>query len=476
MASFADQEILAEHMSAEDRQAADFGGGVQPANPESVWDWQRTTLEQLSTAKALTRQARKHCAVGERTRAGASKTSSANTAGVAHTIRKKMLATANMIKTIEDRIEGVEDTMRHAGKSLFQLQREHRSKWAPLNVCLKRLEMRDGRPMSESVRDHTQEALEQERDTLIQSRNRLTLQMQKLQQHMLMLDSAKVALVEDLQHKRHALRVDRGCLSPKQKLTGAPGTGRERLILPNLEHVTHYAQPPCPMNAEKGTGGVHEENRQCGAKNLIAEVSKLQDDADRLCSESEALMQQAQRDCTRAGTNSQKSIAQRVDETDLLKRRLESQIHETGEAILQSEISLQETRKKLESHETPLRALDKQFAIRGKRTQRERIRDPVQEEMEDHLESVKKNVQLLTNKLQATKDLIDQLQKSKRSMQEDYRAKMLALRIDDACLKVTPRKSMALDRMDPRGGRCRSAKSARPTTLSHYMATPLSSF
>lgn len=459
------------------------GGGVAPADPDSFHNWQQNTHNQLSNAKALTRAAMKNNVDNEHTRVGSTKATLVNTSVVKHTIKKKMGITEDIIKALEDRIESVEDTIRQTGECLFQLQRAHRAKWAPLNVCERRLELRDGRPMSELIRDHTQEALENERHTLMESRQDLGDQVQTCKEMLVSLDAARNSLVEDLQHKRHGLRIDRGCLPPQKQLAGATGTMRDRLILPQLEQVAHYGSPPSPKAAAKGTGPAHEENRQIDSRTLIQQALRLEEDAMRLCNESDAIMLQTKRDCTRASTNAQNSLAKRVDETDDLKRRLESQIHETGEAIAQSEMSLAKTKKKLESHEMPLRALDKQFALRGRRTHREGIRDPVHEEMETHLESLKRNVKILSGKFNATKDLIDQLQTSKHRMQEDYRAKMMAMKIDDACLKVTARKAIELDRMDPRSGRCRTsagaaAKKRRPygggdfTPRSPHMVSP----
>jgi len=150
-----------------------------------------------------------------------------------------------------------------------------------------------------------------------------------------------------------------------------------------------------------------------------------------------------------------------VDELNTVKRQLEAQILETDEAIAQTELSLSKTRQSLDSHDRPLRALDKQFSQRGQRTSRESNRDRVHEEMEGHLEHLKKSARSLTNKAQATKEILDQLRASKKQMQEDYRNKVAASKIDDSCIKVTPQKALTLDRMDPRGGRCREPASAR---------------
>jgi len=121
------------------------------------------------------------------------------------------------------------------------------------------------------------------------------------------------------------------------------------------------------------------------------------------------------------------------------------------------ELSLSKTKNKLESHEQLLRALDKQFKLRNKRTNREDIRDPVHEEFESHLETIKDKVKVSTHKWKTTKGLIDQLKSLKHQMHDEYRCEPTTARINDACLKVTARKAMELDRMDARGGRCKES-------------------
>lgn len=424
--------------------------------------WEQKTVESLNHAKALTKHALKSLLDSEVMHGNSHRQMHANTSAVNHTIKKKIGFTEDLIKAIEDRIESVEDTMRQVGECLFQLQRAQRSKWAPLNVCERRLELRDGRPLQELIRDSCQQALENERQTLIESRQELTDQVDSMKEMLVTLDKLKTELTEDLQHKRHALRIDRSCLSPKKPVSGKPGSqAHDRLILPQLQEVVHYGQPPAPKNALSGTGGDHEETRQVNTREIISKAVKCEEDAMRLSNESDAVMIHTKRECTRASQVAQAELAKRVDETHTLRKQLDSQIQDTDEAIAQTEMSLSKTRKKLDSHDQPLRALDKQFSMRGKRTSREGIRDHVHDEMEGHLDQLKKSVGQLTDKWKATKDILDQLRSARQQMSEDIKCKLQAQKIDDSCLKVTPKKAIELDRLDPRGGRCREPVSAR---------------
>merc|ERR1719473_2111372 len=103
-------------------------------------------------------------------------------------------------------------------------------------------------------------------------------------------------------------------------------------------------------------------------------------------------MLHTKRETSRANAATCVSLERRIQETDKLKHQLEAHIKETDATIDEANRSLQKTKKKLDSHEAPLRALNKQFSLRDRRTDREHIRDPVTDDMENHLDAVKKSV------------------------------------------------------------------------------------
>jgi len=428
--------------------------------PESTERWHQKTFENLNHAKALSRHAQKSMMDNAHASNEGSRRHQNSTQNVQNMIKKKMGITSDLIKALEDRIESVEDTIRQVGESLFSLERARRSKWAPLNVCERRLELRDGRPLQELIRDQCQEAMEHERQTLLEARQELEEQTSTTKEMLMNLENAKASLVSDLQNKRHSMRIDRSCLSPGKLKSGST---QDRLVLPSLQDVANYGQPPTPNTASKPVvGASHEESRQLDARQLIQAAIHLEEDAVRLCNASDAAMIATKKECTRASNMALDALARRCHETDDLKKRIEIQLRETDETIVQTEMSLTKTKKKLDSHEQPLNALDKQFHMRGKRTQTESIRDNVHEELESHLDSVKKSVKALSNKYQSTKDVLEQLRSSKDRMVQDHRSKQSALKIDDSCLKVTPRKAIELDRKDPVGGRCVKPSTQKP--------------
>merc|ERR1719169_288703 len=112
------------------------------------------------------------------------------------------------------------------------------------------------------------------------------------------------------------------------------------------------------------------------------------------------------RECSRANAATCFCMDRANHGTEHLKQELEAHIKQVDKTIAEVERSLVKTKKKLDSHTAPLRALNKQFVLRDRRTDRENIRDPVTEDMESHLDSVKKSVSVLTKKWQSTKNIL----------------------------------------------------------------------
>jgi len=439
-------------------RSVDWPFSHRPVQPAHAQEWQDNTIQRLNLAKALTRDAQFQFSKNDLAGSDSSRRHTDAMQTVYKQLKTKIGCTQDIATALQERIDSMEDTTRQTGECLFQLQRAHRSKWAPLNVCERRLELRDGRPLQELVRDHFQEALEHERQTLIEARQELADQIQGTKELMSSLEALKQECIEDLQHKRHAMRIDRSCLNPDKPHGKEP----DRFFLPALPEVVNYNLPPSPKDTDRGTGMVHEATRQGGARALISRAVRLEENAMRLCNENDAAMLHCKRECSRANAATCVSMDGTAQRVVKLKRQLESHIQETDATIAEAERSLAKTKKKLDAHEAPLRCLNKQFSLRDGRTDREHIRDAVTDEMESHLDAVKKSVSVLSKKWQSTKSILDHLKASKQQMLEDLKCKTIAWKIDDSCRKVTPKKSIELDRMDPRGGRCHPDSKKNP--------------
>merc|ERR1712217_235354 len=108
--------------------------------------------------------------------------------------------------------------------------------------------------------------------------------------------------------------------------------------------------------------------------------------------------------------------------------------------IAEMEMSHSKTKKKLDAHDAPLRALSKQFRLRDKRASM--ATDFVATDMDNQLEAVKKSVGALKDKCDKSQSILEQMKTSRQQMAEDNKYKAAALKIDDACRKVTPKKAI----------------------------------
>merc|ERR1719473_229959 len=170
----------------------------------------------------------------------------------------------------------------------------------------------------------------------------------------------------------------------------------------------------------------------------ISRALRLEENVMGMIAENDAVVRHCNAECKNANAAVCGCMDKSNHQTEQLKDQLVESMKQVDATIAEAERSLTRTKKKLESHNQPLRCLNQQFALRDRRTDREHIRDGVTDNMENHLESVKKSVKELTTKWQGTKNILEHLKKSKQLMSEDLKYKNIALKIDDQCRKVTP--------------------------------------
>lgn len=412
----------------------------QSFRPDSQERWQQRTAETLGYAKKLAQEAQKHLDAVDQGMKGKQVNLGNNL--TAH-VKKRMHTTEETIKAVEDRIESVEDTIRQVGESLFSLQRSQRLKWAPLNVCERRLELREARPPQELTRDHCQEALESERQVLINARQELADKIVATKDALIALDSTRVLLYDELQAKRQYLRYDRSCLIMAKSISGQ---ARQGTVLPPLQDASQQGQqtPDTPNNSAKTpyAGPIHD------TRQILAAAMKLEEDALRLTNASDVAMLQTKRETTRATSFAHEGLSRRYKETEQLKKSLEMQMHEIDEAITQTELSIVTSRRKCDNIKGEI--------CRGEAAEANtNTSDDVQDNAaKGSVLAMRKAGAKTADQLQTSRALLEQLKAAKWQMMEDIRCKMAALKIDDACIRVTPRKSIELNRSDPRGGRC----------------------
>ncbi|CAE8637233.1 unnamed protein product [Polarella glacialis] len=413
---------------------ADLVESLEPLQYSSTVEWQQRTSDSLQDAKALIRQASSlfEAHMAEAARGPKKSAASSNVGLVRATLQKRLGITNELIQGLAIRAEGVEATIRQAGECLFELKRAVKEQNSPLSVCDQRLKLRRGRPEQELVRDIGQQALDDQRLTILHYRRLLTEHVESAKERLLVLESIKDRLYEDLQRRRHALRLDRTLRMSQQggqasSSKSVPGKTRSQLDktgdslalgqdlrLPplsarsgkvsgleatpedsgaggmlgrtlNLQELSSEDEVPAkkrpegqPRTANTFARREAEGEEQTKSFGMLADAAARQEDARRQIEESMNLVLTSRIDCARATELVQRELSMRVKETAHFKKQLEAQLFETDQALQLTGISFTTVRRELEASEIPLRAaLDMQ--LMSKRGRKGRLKEDGQE-------------------------------------------------------------------------------------------------
>lgn len=420
--------------------------------PADIVAWEKNAYSKLQEAKQLSHEVRGQLVQNSMSRLPRKFRENVQTGFVT-----KMGGSSDLAKALQDRLYSVENTIRTVGQNLLSLQRARQAKWAPLGVCEKRLELREGRPLQELLTDYLQEALESEHKCLESSRQELADFISATKDMLATLGATKEDLMQDMHNKRLSRRIDRTCY-----LDGGRRTpDSDRLVLPTLAEVHHYGSPPSPKGAEPGTGPANDEKWNTDTRALLARAIRTEEDAIHLCNANDAAMLRTKHAAANADAHSTAMLARRIKEYEDMKRRLDDQVVETEAMMCSAERSLLKTRQRLHTHQDQLHILSKQFALREGRAHPEHIRDGVHEKLEDHLGGIKASAKALSEQVDGTQELLDRLTATRHKLMEDLRCKTIALRIDDACLKTQPTKLA----IQPQKARPHGLKTASPASL-----------
>merc|ERR550514_1134097 len=94
----------------------------------------------------------------------------------------KVYTTSQLAQLLQDRINSVNTSITLSKQSLGALQMSHQATLAPLQLCTWRQEQRLQRPERELVRDPCEIALEEEKDVLMDAREKLATNAGKTEQ------------------------------------------------------------------------------------------------------------------------------------------------------------------------------------------------------------------------------------------------------------------------------------------------------
>jgi len=303
-------------------------------------------------------------------------------------------------KKLDDRLEVTKialNTAEASGQRCSQilqlLQHERQAKWAALKVVEWRLALRERRPKTELFRDHLQEALEQEKQTLEESRKILADRATEVRISAEDCEANRVRLMDNVRHM-----ICRGDSCPPLAGTskGLPGS----LTSPPLEAELNVSEE---VAAEAASERSLFKRPVVPADNdgLIQRAPQLHEISMQLYFKGEKLIQTQKVICDKANEKVMASFRKRSAENKELRDGLEAQIQQMDEAIAAADKSMSRMQKDIDFF--------------GKVA--------------------------LQPKVDSTSALVAKIQASKQELADDLLRKVVSIRIDDCCRKITPERT-----------------------------------
>lgn len=290
-------------------------------------------------------------------------------------------------------LNSVDGSCQRCTQILGQLGHERQAKWAALKVVEWRLALRERRPKSELFKDHLQDALEVEKKVLEDSRKILVDRSAEM----------RVA-VEDCEANKAALqRYVRFmiCLGdpnpPQAKPNEASAPNSPAGASPEGEQSGEAAGE----GGAEGSSALKKPAVPSDLEGLIQRAPPLHDMSLRQYFRGEKLIQSQKVVCARANEKTLACFLKRAAENKELKLGLDKQIREMDEATATAEKSISRMKKDIEFF--------------GKVE--------------------------LQPKVDSTSAIVEKLKLAKAELVEDQLRKVVSMRIDDCCRKITPERT-----------------------------------
>lgn len=346
-----------------------------------------------------------------------------------HTLHMQLQAKVNSSRQLGDilqkRIRSINSSISTSKQSLAALEEAYNAKNAPLQLCSWRLDQRAKRPQRELIRDPFECALEEEKEMLIKSQQQLKAGMMKTENCIASLEDSAKDMQHDFQVKSEALSIDEQCLRTTHK-TWHRAVESHGPPMSKLPQVTSRAFST--QNTQ------NEDARQADTikRNTIA--TDKEGAAQTLREEMQRLISSCQKNCDKSRANTDATMQQRIQENQMMRKRLEAEIRETNEKIQRTKATTAETSAQIDSLVEPTKLCDTRDNWRKNRPYREQILDPVSTHLVEHRMHLMNTSNQLEQRRREEQQTMSTLMKHKEELKEDLKDKTLALHIDLDCL------------------------------------------
>eukprot|EP00746_Dinoflagellata_sp_MGD_P168423 gnl/MRDRNA2_/MRDRNA2_99879_c0_seq1.p1 gnl/MRDRNA2_/MRDRNA2_99879_c0~~gnl/MRDRNA2_/MRDRNA2_99879_c0_seq1.p1 ORF type:complete len:505 (-),score=99.57 gnl/MRDRNA2_/MRDRNA2_99879_c0_seq1:55-1467(-) len=435
-------------------------------------EWQNSTMANLQAAMRAQKIADEQFEQSRKSHEQTRQTNIDQYQNVHSHFESKVEATSSLKALLQERLESVQNSITASKMSMAALQTANQAKLPPLQLCSWRQEQRAGRPERELIRDPVEIALEEEKDVLMDARDKLQENAAKTEIMIKNLLKMHDDLSKDHLNKDHSLTIDKKCLGSMHRSWPTSGRAIEappaqallnrspRPMLGSTMGMKTMGSPtslsfsggltlphPAPSLGLEVTGGTdhqaaawnqqQEENRQNDTLKLVQKAKDLERAAQSLREESDSLMQKTDADSAYARNQVEMCLSKRIDETHDLKSTLEGCIATTDQSIASMMHVNSMTGDNLQSHEEPSALYSTRIGMREKRMPRENIGDPVKTALDKHAESLKMNHTHLQSCHNAESGTLHELQRTKAICMADLKDKTTALAIDVKCKSQT---------------------------------------
>eukprot|EP01012_Entosiphon_sulcatum_P003719 TRINITY_DN11295_c0_g1_i1.p1 TRINITY_DN11295_c0_g1~~TRINITY_DN11295_c0_g1_i1.p1 ORF type:complete len:469 (+),score=170.92 TRINITY_DN11295_c0_g1_i1:147-1553(+) len=157
-------------------------------------------------------------------------------------LKKKLGQSTKVHSQLAQHLNEINEEMEQLEAAKQQLQVALQAEEKPLAVVQRRLAIRQQRPQREAVRDAVEEALENELTVINQTLSTLKQKIASIDAEQQRLLSAKNLLLDDLQDKSHALKLDKSCL--ELAASEADGQAPTDGTLPKMTPASAFGYSP----------------------------------------------------------------------------------------------------------------------------------------------------------------------------------------------------------------------------------------
>jgi len=239
-----------------------------------------------------------------------------------------------------------------------------------------------------------------------------------------------------LRHKSHSLGVDEVSLANAQSSYASMAARTPQMKGPfgNLGKSAGIRRMPDRFGSVEGDS--NEQMRMQRTMQLEKHAANHDEASRILCEQNKRLMDRCHYAVVDAKAHSDRCLGDRIIETQHMKTRLEDQIRETDSKISHTNGIMAETNAHMNMLHEPMSMHNRVAGVRGDRTNRENVHDPVAAHLAANSDGVMQAHANLSNEQQKEKQELRSLHDHRRQLEEDLHGKALACSIDQRCLKM----------------------------------------